>query len=174
MPARRRSTTGSKPTRAAARFQSTHLFGSFAKHVHHTNGSTQAVILGRTVHLVGASDARAEGRIRGATIALAYATASSALHEDSEVVLADQGQDAELLAQFSRDGRLARGSDRLADGYGMTATHVMGLYPCLNPLARHGGGIAARQASAGLAGRRNSPRSTTGWAGAVTLAERVG
>ena len=52
--------------------QSTELFGEIARHVHHTRGATTATILGRTVHLVGASDARAEGRIRGATIALGY------------------------------------------------------------------------------------------------------
>lgn len=52
--------------------QSPELFGPIAHQVHHTAGSTTAVILGRTVHLVGASDARAESRIRGATIALAY------------------------------------------------------------------------------------------------------
>lgn len=48
------------------------LFGPLANQVHHTTGSTTAVILGRTVHLVGASDSRAESRIRGATVALAY------------------------------------------------------------------------------------------------------
>ncbi len=52
--------------------QAPELFGFLAGQVHHTPGSTTAVILGRTVHLVGASDARAEARIRGATIALAY------------------------------------------------------------------------------------------------------
>src|SRR5690606_24239108 len=52
--------------------QSPELFGPLAGQVHHTAGSTTAVILGRTVHLVGASDARAESRIRGATVALAY------------------------------------------------------------------------------------------------------
>jgi hypothetical protein len=52
--------------------QSPGLFSRFTRHVHHTTGSTIAVILGRIVHLVGAHDMRAEGRIRGATIALAY------------------------------------------------------------------------------------------------------
>ncbi|MFC4189632.1 MULTISPECIES: helix-turn-helix domain-containing protein [Streptomyces] len=35
-------------------------------------GATTAIILGRVVHLVGASDARAEGRLRGLTASLAY------------------------------------------------------------------------------------------------------
>lgn len=48
------------------------LFGPLARHVIHTAGANTAVILGFTVHLIGASDARAEGRIRGATVALAY------------------------------------------------------------------------------------------------------
>ncbi|MFB6392620.1 PBSX family phage terminase large subunit [Polymorphospora lycopeni] len=52
--------------------QAPELFGFLAGQVHHTPGSTTAIILGRTVHLVGASDARAEARIRGATVALAY------------------------------------------------------------------------------------------------------
>jgi PBSX family phage terminase large subunit len=48
------------------------VFGDIARQVHHTTGSGIAVILGRTVHLIGASDSRAEARIRGATIALGY------------------------------------------------------------------------------------------------------
>lgn len=43
------------------------LFGPVAKLVHHTRGSTIATILGRTVHLIGASDVRSEGRLRGLT-----------------------------------------------------------------------------------------------------------
>lgn len=41
-------------------------------HVKWTAGATTAVILGRTVHLVGAYDKRSEGKIRGATVALCY------------------------------------------------------------------------------------------------------
>lgn len=52
--------------------QDERLFGLLAAQVHHTTGSGTATILGRTVHLIGASDARAEARIRGATISLAY------------------------------------------------------------------------------------------------------
>ncbi|MBO2461169.1 PBSX family phage terminase large subunit [Actinomadura violacea] len=47
-------------------------FGPLAKYVEHTRGSNVATIFGRTVHLVGASDVRAEGRIRGATASLIY------------------------------------------------------------------------------------------------------
>ena len=48
------------------------LFGELADEVHHTPGSNTAVILGKTVHLIGAFDSRSERRIRGATVAIAY------------------------------------------------------------------------------------------------------
>ncbi|MBI0375657.1 terminase [Streptomyces albiflaviniger] len=41
------------------------LFGPLARHVHHARGATTATILGHTVHLIGAADTRAEGRLRG-------------------------------------------------------------------------------------------------------------
>jgi PBSX family phage terminase large subunit len=47
-------------------------FAPFSRFVHHTRGSNTASILGRTVHIVGAHDVRAEGRIRGATASLIY------------------------------------------------------------------------------------------------------
>jgi PBSX family phage terminase large subunit len=52
--------------------QSLELFGPLAKQIHHTTGATTATIFGRTVHIVGAADVRSEGRIRGATVSLAY------------------------------------------------------------------------------------------------------
>lgn len=52
--------------------QSPELFGPLAKHVQHTTGATSATIFGRTIHLIGAADTRSEGRIRGATVCLAY------------------------------------------------------------------------------------------------------
>jgi PBSX family phage terminase large subunit len=52
--------------------QSAGPFGPLAKYVEHTRGSNVAMIFGRTIHLVGASDVRAEGRIRGATASLIY------------------------------------------------------------------------------------------------------
>lgn len=71
------------------------LFGMVAGHVHHTTGSTTAVILGRTVHLIGASNALAEGRIRGATVALAYV---------DEATLIPEGFWNQLLARLSIPG----------------------------------------------------------------------
>ncbi len=43
------------------------LFGPLAYQVHHTRGSNTATIMGRTVHLMGANDARSEGKLRGLT-----------------------------------------------------------------------------------------------------------
>ncbi len=57
------------------------LFGPVAAQVRHTRGATTAVILGRTVHLIGAADARAEGRLRGLTASLAYVDEATLLPE---------------------------------------------------------------------------------------------
>ncbi|MBT2449470.1 PBSX family phage terminase large subunit [Streptomyces sp. ISL-43] len=87
--------------------QSTHLFGPLAKHIIHTNGSTTAVILGRTVHLVGASDARAEGRIRGSTIALAYVDEATLVPHPFWMMLLSRlrvGAESRLLATTNPDG----------------------------------------------------------------------
>ncbi|RLL70307.1 PBSX family phage terminase large subunit [Streptomyces sp. Z26] len=87
--------------------QSTHLFGPLAAHVHHTPGSTTAVILGRTVHLVGASDARAEGRIRGSTIALAYVDEATLVPHSFWMMLLSRlrvGDQSRLLATTNPDG----------------------------------------------------------------------
>lgn len=71
------------------------LFGVFAKYVQHTRGSTTAVILGRTVHLVGAADARAEGRLRGASVCLAIA---------DEITLLPEAFFKQLLGRLSVPG----------------------------------------------------------------------
>jgi PBSX family phage terminase large subunit len=75
--------------------QDTALFGPIARHVHHTRGATTAVILGRTVHLIGANDARAEGRLRGLTACLAYV---------DEATLVPQGFWTMLLSRLSVPG----------------------------------------------------------------------
>ncbi|WP_405948868.1 PBSX family phage terminase large subunit [Streptomyces prunicolor] len=72
------------------------LFGSdVAAEVRHTRGATVASILGRTVHLIGAADARAEGRLRGATACLAYV---------DEATLVPEGFFVQLLARLSVPG----------------------------------------------------------------------
>lgn len=71
------------------------LFGPLARHVVHTRGATTATILGRTVHLIGAADARAEGRLRGLTAQLAYV---------DEATLLPEGFWTQLLARLSVPG----------------------------------------------------------------------
>jgi hypothetical protein len=48
------------------------LYGALARHVSYTAGAPTGVILGRTVHVLGASDSRAEAVLRGLTVAGAY------------------------------------------------------------------------------------------------------
>lgn len=45
------------------------LFGELAKSVHYTPGANTAVILGRTIHIIGANDIQSEAKIRGLTVA---------------------------------------------------------------------------------------------------------
>lgn len=71
------------------------LFGDVAAEVHHTRGASTATIFGRVVHLVGASDSRAEGRLRGMTAALAYC---------DEVTLLPAQFFRQLLARLSVPG----------------------------------------------------------------------
>ncbi|WP_432110796.1 PBSX family phage terminase large subunit [Streptomyces sp. YPW6] len=72
------------------------LFGAdVASEIRHTRGATVATILGRTVHLIGASDARAEGRLRGATACLAYV---------DEATLVPEPFFVQLLARLSVPG----------------------------------------------------------------------
>lgn len=64
-------------------FQNTQIFGSvITSQIHYTPGATSAVILGREVQLVGAKDAKAVGRIQGATVALAYVDEAALLPEE--------------------------------------------------------------------------------------------
>lgn len=74
------------------------LFGPIADQVHHTRGAPTATILGRTVHLIGASDARAEGRLRGLTACLALL---------DEATLVPEGFFAQMLARLSVPGAKA-------------------------------------------------------------------
>ena len=71
------------------------VFGPAAALIHHTPNTGTAVIFGRTVHLVGAKDAKAFGRIRGATCAGAYV---------DEASLLPKGFLTELLGRLSLRG----------------------------------------------------------------------
>jgi PBSX family phage terminase large subunit len=71
------------------------LFGPIAKHVHYTRGAPTATILGRRVDVISANDAKAEGRIRGLTAALAYV---------DEITILPEGFWTQLLARLSVPG----------------------------------------------------------------------
>lgn len=75
--------------------QDPELFGEVAADVRHTRGATTASIDGRTVHLIGASDARAEGRLRGLTAYLALV---------DEATLVPEAFWTQLLARLSVPG----------------------------------------------------------------------
>lgn len=64
-------------------FQNTAIFGSvISSQIQYTPGATSARILGREVLLVGAKDAKAVGRIQGATVALAYVDEAALMPEE--------------------------------------------------------------------------------------------
>jgi PBSX family phage terminase large subunit len=71
------------------------LFGEAARHVHYTPGAPTAVILGRTVHVIGANDAKSEPKIRGMTLCGAYV---------DEVTLVPQVFFEQLLGRMSVRG----------------------------------------------------------------------
>ena len=58
------------------------LFGPLADLVIYTNGAPTAVILGRTVHIIGANDAKSEKIIRGMTVAGAYVDEITVIPEE--------------------------------------------------------------------------------------------
>jgi PBSX family phage terminase large subunit len=57
------------------------LFGPIARLVTHTTGANTCMILGRVVHLIGANDAKAEGKLRGLTCAGVYVDEATLLPE---------------------------------------------------------------------------------------------
>lgn len=73
------------------------LFGEFADQVSYTTGAPTAKILGRTVEVIGSGDARAEKRLRGRTVVLAYA---------DELTLVDHGFFKQLLNRMSAVGAM--------------------------------------------------------------------
>lgn len=58
------------------------LFGALAHQVHYVNGASTATILGRTIHVLGASDAKAEKVLRGLTCAGAYVDELTVISEE--------------------------------------------------------------------------------------------
>jgi len=73
------------------------LFGPMARHVRYTPGAPTAVMFGRTVHVLGASDARAEAVLRGLTCAGAYV---------DEATLVAEAFWTQLLARLSVPGAM--------------------------------------------------------------------
>lgn len=122
------------------------LFGELSKFVHHTTGSATAKILGRTVHLIGAFDSRSEGRIRGATVALAYCDEATLMPEAFWMMLLSRlrVRGARLLATTNPDGpghwlrknfileaakvRMIVFEFRLHDNPGLEQDYIDGLY----------------------------------------------
>lgn len=62
--------------------QDPNIFGELADHVHYTSGAPFAMILGRKVYVLGASDSKAEKTIRGMTLAGAYVDEITILSEE--------------------------------------------------------------------------------------------
>jgi PBSX family phage terminase large subunit len=55
------------------------IFGDLSKQIHYNNGAPTARIMGRTVHILGANDAKAEPKVRGMTCAGAYVDEATTL-----------------------------------------------------------------------------------------------
>ncbi len=77
--ARTRDTAGRN---VFAPLQDATLFGAIAQHVAYTPGAPTASVLGRTVYVIGASDAKAEKVIRGLTVVLAYVDEVTVIPEE--------------------------------------------------------------------------------------------
>ncbi|CAM3536697.1 PBSX family phage terminase large subunit [Tsukamurella ocularis] len=65
-----------------APMQTGSMFGALAEQVLYNRGAPTATIFGRTVHVIGASDARAENVIRGLTVCVAYVDEVSLVSEE--------------------------------------------------------------------------------------------
>jgi PBSX family phage terminase large subunit len=82
------------------------LFGRAAHHVSYTRGAPTAKILGRTIEVITANDARAEGRIRGLTSAGWYVDEATLLPKEFWVQLLARLRvpGAKLFATTNPDG----------------------------------------------------------------------
>lgn len=115
------------------------VFGALAAHTIHTKGSSYAIILGRRVELIGANNAKAEERIRGATYALAYVDEATLLPPNFWAMLLTRlrVKGARLLATTnpgSRNHWLKREYIDRADAVDMLVFHLtMADNPSLEP-----------------------------------------
>jgi len=82
------------------------LFGPLAKHSHYTAGADTGKILGRTIHVMGASDARSEMVLRGLTCAGAYVDELTLVSEDFWIQLLGRLRvpGAQIFATTNPDG----------------------------------------------------------------------
>lgn len=87
--------------------QNQELFGPLARLTVHRTGSSVAIILGRSVELIGASDAKAEGRIRGGTFGLVYVDEAVLLPEEFWKMLVTRlrAPGSRMLATTNPDSR---------------------------------------------------------------------
>ncbi len=83
------------------------LFGRLAGQVHHVRGSSVATILGRTVHLLGSSDVRAEMRIRGMTVCLSMVDEATLVTQEfwNQLYARHSVPGARMLATTNPDAR---------------------------------------------------------------------
>lgn len=81
------------------------LFGPLARLTRYTMGASTASILGRTVYLFGANDAKAEPKIRGLTVILAYVDEITTLPQPFFVQLLGRmsSDDAQLFGTTNPD-----------------------------------------------------------------------
>jgi PBSX family phage terminase large subunit len=86
--------------------QDARTYGLLASQVKYTPGANTATILGRTVWLIGANDVRAEDRIRGATVVLAYVDEASLVPQGFWMMLLSRlrVEGAKLLATTNPEG----------------------------------------------------------------------
>ncbi|WP_236683696.1 PBSX family phage terminase large subunit [Demequina flava] len=82
------------------------LFGPLAAHVEYTAGAPTATILGRTIHVLGASDSRAEAVLRGLTVAGAYVDEATLVAEAfwTQLIGRMSVRGAQLFATTNPDG----------------------------------------------------------------------
>lgn len=82
------------------------LFGEVSRLVAYTNGAPTATILGRTVHVMGASDAKAEKVLRGMTVAGAYVDEVTVIPEEffTQLIGRMSVRGAQLFGTTNPDG----------------------------------------------------------------------
>lgn len=82
------------------------LFGVVSAHIRYTTGAPTATILGRTIHILGASDARSEMVLRGLTVVGAYVDEASLINETFFIQLLGRMSvpGAQMFATTNPDG----------------------------------------------------------------------